>query len=152
MTEHQVEGQDCDYALSMPAVLESVELFQDALPHFWRSHPDVDRKVRTALERAAVEILVNIVRHAFELDAARSPETSDSQRRLDVMLARPAGRVVIELVDNGQPAEIDLSSVGLPDDESESGRGLAMALEALDELDYERSDGRNRWRLTCLTS
>lgn len=152
MTEHQFAGETCDYALSVPAAESSVEVFQDVLPHFWRFHPDVERRVRVSLETAAVEILVNIVRHAFELDSAREPLPQGSRRRLDVMLARTVDQVMIQFVDNGQPAELDLSAVTMPDEEAESGRGLAMALAALDELEYERVEGRNRWRLTCRTA
>ena len=31
-----------------------------------------------------------------------------------------------------------------------SGRGLAIAREALDELSYERAEGLNRWRMVRL--
>lgn len=46
--------------------------------------------------------------------------------------------------------EIDLSEVVLPADLAESGRGLAVASAAFDDLDYTRVGGRNRWRLLCV--
>ena len=45
---------------------------------------------------------------------------------------------------------IDLSSVAMPDELAESGRGLALAMAAVDDLSYEREGGRNLWRLTCI--
>ena len=35
----------------------------------------------------------------------------------------------------------------LPDDFAERGRGLAIAINVLDELAYRRADGKNHWRL-----
>ena len=37
----------------------------------------------------------------------------------------------------------------MPDEQAESGRGLAIALAALDELSHE-TDGGNTWRLRRL--
>jgi serine/threonine-protein kinase RsbW len=37
----------------------------------------------------------------------------------------------------------------MPGAEAESGRGLALALAALDHLEHQRVDGRNRWLLRC---
>ena len=53
------------------------------------------------------------------------------------------------LSDNGCPAELDLSRVTMPDEESESGRGLAMAMSALAELAFAHEEGRNVWDLRC---
>ena len=48
--------------------------------------------------------------------------------------------------DTGDPALLDLSSVEMPDELAESGRGLAIALATLDELVHETGEG-NTWRL-----
>ena len=37
----------------------------------------------------------------------------------------------------------------MPDDDAETGRGLAMALATLDHLGYEQVEGRNLWELRC---
>ena len=73
---------------------------------------------------------------------------------------RPAGRdipveyalvldgtsAVASLTDGGPPAHEHLGRE-MPDGDSESGRGLAMARALLDDLGYERDGNLNRWRL-----
>ena len=38
----------------------------------------------------------------------------------------------------------------MPDADAESGRGLALAAAAVDDMSYERVEGRNHWRLRCV--
>lgn len=53
---------------------------------------------------------------------------------------------VASLTDGGPPVRDHLSRE-MPDGDSESGRGLAMARTLLDDLGYERDGDLNRWRL-----
>jgi anti-sigma regulatory factor (Ser/Thr protein kinase) len=56
------------------------------------------------------------------------------------------GVVVASLTDSG-PAVHEHLRRDMPGQESEDGRGLAMARSLLDDLGYERRGGINRWRL-----
>lgn len=132
--------------LSVPARPESIELVHPALEQLWSTHEDITIRDRIRFETAVVEIFANVVEHAFRADAGHSPPDG---RRLELTLCTEGDRVEALFTDNGLPAELDLSRITMPDEEAESGRGLAMALAALDDLSYEREDGRNRWRLTC---
>ncbi|MBS42027.1 MAG: anti-sigma regulatory factor [Nocardioides sp.] len=129
--------------LDLAAVPESVDAAQEALAALWDQVPDLESGVQLRFELALVEILANIVEHAYEAD------TEPHVRRLAMRVTVSDEALVGELSDNGQPASLDLSDVSLPDDLAESGRGLAMASSALDRLDYSRDDGRNRWHLEC---
>jgi serine/threonine-protein kinase RsbW len=60
------------------------------------------------------------------------------------------GKVIAAFGDNGQPAELDLSGAAMPGELAESGRGLPLAKAALDELTYDRVEGRNVWTLVRL--
>lgn len=133
--------------VSAPATLATIDIVQDLFRHLWAQHDDIDAATRMRVEVAAVEVLTNIVEHAFALDtAARVTE----QRRITSALVVADGEVQVSFCDNGLPAELDLSRVTLPDDDmAESGRGLAMALASVDELSYDRAGGRNFWRLRC---
>jgi serine/threonine-protein kinase RsbW len=126
---------------------ESIELVHDLADRLWQAHPDVDMTDRIRLETAVAEVIGNIVKHTRRLDAAGA-----DTRRVHVTMWCDDQEVGAEFVDNGLPAAIDLSQVTLPDDEAESGRGLALALAAVDQLDYERRSGRNHWRLSCRRS
>ena len=68
------------------------------------------------------------------------------ERPIEYELRFDGGVVVASLSDSGLPAHEHLSR-DMPDQESESGRGLAMARSLLDELGYERDGDVNRWRL-----
>jgi serine/threonine-protein kinase RsbW len=88
-------------------------------------------------ELAVAEIGANVVEHAGE--------GSTVTVRLELEVA--PDRVEARYSDDGNPARVDLDSVGLPDDFAERGRGLAIAINVLDELAYRRADGKNHWRL-----
>lgn len=132
--------------ISVPARPDSLELVHEVLQQLWLGHDGVEARDRLRFETAVVEIFANIVEHAFRADAD-SPDVDG--RRLDLMLVVHEDEVVAAFTDNGRPAELDLSAVTLPDEEAESGRGLAMAIAVLDDLHYQREGGRNHWRLTC---
>lgn len=132
--------------LSVPARPESIELVHPALEQLWSTHGEVPLRDRVRFETAVIEIFANVVEHAFRADG---DHTLDDGRRLDLTLCTDRDEVEAIFTDNGQPVELDLSEVTMPTDLVESGRGLAMAIAALDHLSYERTGGCNRWRLAC---
>jgi serine/threonine-protein kinase RsbW len=139
MTEH-----DGRLELSAPATPEMLDLVHAVLEQLWAAHDDVSTADRVRFETAVIEILGNIVEHAYQLDASAA-----GSRRFDVVLAATETELVASFGDDGVPMSIDLSAVAMPDELAESGRGLALALAAVDDLDYAREGGRNLWRLTC---
>jgi serine/threonine-protein kinase RsbW len=130
--------------VSAPATPEMMNLAHDAIARLWSAHEGVGAVERIRFETAVVEILGNIIEHAYELDTSDNPQT----RRFDLALTVTDREVVAEFGDDGRPVALDLSAVSMPDDEAESGRGLAMAKAAVDDLSYDRVEGRNHWRLS----
>lgn len=120
-----------------------IDLVQDRLAAFWLHDPSVTDADRVRFEMALVEVVGNVVEHAFGLH----PDTTG--RLLTVELTLAPDRIEAALADNGLPVELDLGSVTMPDEDAVSGRGLALAVAAVDEVDYERVGGRNHWRLVC---
>lgn len=139
MTEH-----DGRLELSAPATPDMLDLLHAVLDQLWTAHEDVAVTDRVRFETAVIEILGNIVEHAYEIDAA----VAHGSRRFDVTLAATDTELVAAFGDDGVPMAIDLSAVAMPDDLAESGRGLALAMASLDDLSYERVGDRNLWRLT----
>jgi serine/threonine-protein kinase RsbW len=85
---------------------------------------------------AAGEIGANIVEHASGGRAIRiwmDIEVSPSQ-------------VHVSFTDEGDPAQIDLDAVSMPDEAAERGRGLALAQAVLERLAYSRTE-LNHWLL-----
>jgi serine/threonine-protein kinase RsbW len=137
------EARGAVESFEAPVEPESLDLVQDRLETFWAHDESVSAADRIRFEMALVEIVGNIVEHAFELDAdARG-------RLLTVALTMAPDRIEAVLSDNGLPAAIDLGAVTMPDEDATSGRGLALAVAAVDEVGYERVEGRNHWRLMC---
>lgn len=127
--------------LSAPAEPAVVEEVQNRLAALWEQRPDLDPSLAMRFEMGLVEILGNIVEHAFD------PDTPG--RLLNVEVTIDGDTVSGALSDNGQPVAVDLSTVVMPDEDAESGRGLALAVAALDELTYTRDGDCNRWHLRC---
>ena len=129
-----------------PVEEATLDLVHDRLEAFWLRDGSVGVADRTRVEMAVIEIVGNIIEHAF---AADSGATTPSRRVLHVALRLAPDSIEAVLSDNGLPTELDLESVTMPGDDAVSGRGLALAVAAVDELGYERVGGRNHWTLRC---
>lgn len=146
MTDEGDTGSPGRLELAGPADLEVIDLVHAMFENLWTTHPDVADEDRARFEMAVIEILGNIVEHAYAMD---SGSERTGERRFEISLQTSATELVATLSDNGKPMPIDLGDITMPDDLAETGRGLALAAGLLDDLDYERVEGRNRWRLLC---
>jgi serine/threonine-protein kinase RsbW len=127
----------------VPATIESIDVVQTEFDAWWKTTlGDENVATRFAFETAVVEIAANIVEHTHRVEGSLG-------RRYSLELDASDEAVTAVFTDNGMPADIDLSTVTMADLEDESGRGLALAIAALDSLDYSHVDGRNIWTLVC---
>jgi serine/threonine-protein kinase RsbW len=108
----------------------------ESLAELWRRTPSGDED-RMLFELAVVEVAGNIVQHggsvAGPVEVRLTLEATDHD-------------LIAVFLDSADPPILDLSSVSMPDTDAEAGRGLALALTALDELTHVTDDG-NTWRL-----
>lgn len=116
-----------------PTALDEIEA---ALEQSWCGNGHVPHDIRLQVGIAVSEIAGNIVEHA----CGGRPV----QIRMEIR-ALPR-EVWVEFADDGDPAQVDLSDVGLPEDMAEDGRGLALAQAVLARLSYRRGDW-NHWTL-----
>ena len=123
---------------------EIMDLVAAVLGQLWANHGDVPDDDRIRFETAVMEVLGNIIEHAYELDSDLPAATS---RRFQLVVGVTDASILATFGDNGEPSELDLSDVEMPDMFAESGRGLPLAKAALDDLQYARIDGRNVWTL-----
>jgi serine/threonine-protein kinase RsbW len=117
-----------------PAALERVH---ELLEQLWEDADDVGADDRIRFETAVTEIAGNIVMHA--------PDGRPLEFTLQVG-ARP-DRIEARFEDAGRRVDVDLAAAQLPDDLAESGRGLALALAAADEVEYRREGATNCCRV-----
>ncbi|MGW9114460.1 ATP-binding protein [Microbacterium sp. NPDC055683] len=118
-----------------PADDALVDALLDAADRLWERAPHVTAEDRMMMSLALSEIATNIARH--------SPRAVQVEADLSV----DGGEVRAVLADTAPPAAIDWDAVRMPDDDAESGRGLALALRALDALEHEPHAVGNRWTL-----
>ncbi len=131
------------FEVEMTAHEGAIDTAQDLVASLFAEHADVSGRDRFRFETAVVEVLANIVEHAFSSDEV------PGLRRLRLTLAASPTELTAALADNGEPAGVDLSAVIMPGEDAESGRGLALALAAVDDLQYRNVGGRNYWDLRC---
>ena len=110
---------------------------QAELDSVWLIHPHVPANVRTQMSIATAEIGANIIEHS----GGRRPV------RIQMGSELVGDQVHFTFTDDGPPADIDLTSVTMPDATAERGRGLAMAQAVLDQLAYHSDDLGNHWTL-----
>lgn len=126
----------------VPAVVESLDTVQDRFGEWWDTLGIDDVRLRFGLETAVAEIAANIVEHTRRTDQRAG-------RRYTVQLDATDRELVAVLTDNGLPADVDLAAVTMADVDEESGRGLALAIAALDRLEHQHAGGHNIWTLAC---
>lgn len=129
--------------VEMAAHEGAIDTAHELVERLFAEHEDVSPRDRFRFETAVIEVLANIVEHAFTADDVAG------MRRLTLCLAVTDTELVANLSDNGQPAGVDLGVVTMPEEDAESGRGLALALQAVDHLGYVHADGCNFWDLRC---
>lgn len=118
------------------ADLALIDAVHDALEGLWLEVPDVSDEDRLLFALAVSEVATNVVEHA----------AGDVRPTVSIRLAVDEIRLVAVMSDDAEPALIRLGEVEMPGSDAESGRGLALALAALDELRHEADDG-NTWVL-----
>ncbi|KJQ55423.1 ATP-binding protein [Microbacterium sp. SA39] len=126
-----------DIQLDGPARLALVDSVLDALDAAWADAPDVPDEDRTLFTLAVSEVATNMVQH--------SDGPTQVTVRIGIRLASDA--LTATLVDTAPPASIDWHGVAMPDENSESGRGLALARSVLDEFTHTYDENGNTWWL-----
>jgi serine/threonine-protein kinase RsbW len=121
--------------VSCEATADHLEVVHETLTRFWQEleSPPGD-EWRMLFELAVSEIAANIVEHA-------------RPQRMTLRLSLDGTRVVAEFEDSGQGWSGPPEPGRVIDELAERGRGLQLAMKAVDDVVYERDGSTNRWRL-----
>jgi len=131
--------------LSVPATDQGIKAALDALEGLWAAQ-GVSRAVTWPMEVSLDEVLANVVRHGL---AGRGAE---AQVELELQLdpGNPP-RCEVRIADDGpefDPLRTEAPDTSLGVDERPiGGLGIELVRRLMDEVHYERKDGRNRLRL-----
>ncbi|MEN0135678.1 MAG: ATP-binding protein [Rhodococcus sp. (in: high G+C Gram-positive bacteria)] len=115
---------------------ESLNEVHELLADLWLQDP-LDGRRRIEFESAVAEIAANIIEH-----------TSGDTVTMQLEVRALPDRIEARFEDDGDPVPVDLTTVELPDELAERGRGLAIAATVLDRLDYHRDGNVNIWMLS----
>jgi anti-sigma regulatory factor (Ser/Thr protein kinase) len=115
-------------AEAVPAALDAA--------HALLARLEVDEVTRTRIAIAVAELVGNVIEHG------RTP--SGRPPHFVLTLTADAERVAADIEDDGigfppRPREVEAMA--------ESGRGIALAHDAVDEVRFARHDERNHWHL-----
>nr|WP_297429657.1 ATP-binding protein [uncultured Actinotalea sp.] len=132
------DGTDDDVVELVVAGDAGVDAVLDVLGALWAARPgEVPDQDRFCFETAVAEVVGNAVRHGGgDATTVRAAVVRDTGGHATALRA--------DVVDHGPP--IDLAAyVDLPDDDAESGRGLALARRAVTTLACDRAGDANHW-------
>lgn len=123
------------------ATPEAIDAVHEELDALWEDAsfvPDMDRMTFTT---AVIETASNIVQHAVPIAGDPVELGVDISIQLTLLQAR------VSAFHAREPFASQLEP-GLPDEESESGRGLALIQALVTTVTFERQDGTNTWILS----
>ncbi|BCW47003.1 ATP-binding protein [Arthrobacter sp. StoSoilB5] len=124
-----------------PSNEEAIEAIHGEIDALWDDAsfvPDMDRMTFTT---AVIEAAANIVQHA--LPVAEKPV----EIGVDISV-RPARLVARVSAFNAREPFAEDMQPHMPDEDAESGRGLALIEALVTTVTFERQDGTNTWILT----
>lgn len=123
--------------LDMVTPPADVDTVHELLNTVWADRPTVSMTDRMSFETALIELAANVIQHADSGNGVSCTLTVEAS----------TGELVATISDSGEPLTTPLAGRSMPDELSENGRGIALIQALVDDLSYDRMDGKNRWRL-----
>ncbi|MGO4246485.1 ATP-binding protein [Paenarthrobacter sp. RAF54_2] len=124
--------------LSNEEAIEAIHAELDALWDAASFVPDMDRMT---FATAVIEAAANIVQHA--LPVAEKPV----EIGVDISVRPSRLQARVSAYNAREPFAEDMQA-NMPDEDAESGRGLALIEALVTTVTFERQDGTNTWILT----
>jgi serine/threonine-protein kinase RsbW len=120
---------------------DAIESVHNELDGLWEDAPFVQDVDQMTFTTAVIESASNIVQHAEPAKAQKPVELG-----VDISVQPTLLRARVSAY-NAKPPFGPMEP-GTPDDDSESGRGLALIQALVTTVTFERQDGTNTWVLT----
>ena len=124
-----------------PSDDDAIEAIHTELDALWDDASFVPEMDRMTFTTAVIESAANIVQHAQPV--------GEKPVEIDVdITVRPTRLVARVSAHNAREPFAEDMQADLPDEEAESGRGLALIEMLVTTVTFERQDGTNTWILT----
>jgi len=124
-----------------PSNDDAIEAIHTELDALWDDASFVPEMDRMTFTTAVIESAANIVQHAQPV--------GEKPVEIDVdITVRPTRLVARVSAHNAREPFAEDMQADLPDEEAESGRGLALIEMLVTTVTFERQDGTNTWILT----
>lgn len=120
---------------------DAIDSVHDGLDGLWKDAPFVQDVDQMTFTTAVIESASNIVQHAEPVTAQKPVELG-----VDISVQPTLLRARVSAFHAKPP--FGPMEPGTPDDDSESGRGLALIQALVTTVTFERQDGTNTWVLT----
>lgn len=125
-----------EYVLEGFAVPEEIDAVHALLARAASEHPDLHPTDVMLFQTAIIEIANNVVEYGGP--------AGDVRWKFTIRVRQD--EIEAELDDTGQTFTPEHGR-GMPGEDAEGGRGLAIAEALLDQIEFKRMDDRNHWRL-----
>lgn len=130
------------YTLTGLAVPEGLDDLHDLVERIAKEHTSVPTADLMLFETAVIEIAGNVVEHGQPAGRVHwTFSLSVLPDRIEAVLSDDG----LAFMNTGPTPGVKAPE--MPDSLAEGGRGLALAGQVLDALDYHRVDDANHWRL-----
>lgn len=126
------------YRLELLVPPDDLSIVHQFLEGVWEENPLVGSRDRNSFETAIIELTSNIILY--------SNATSGIKCKIDIDIDDDMMYAVIK--DNGDLADLELDQHIMPDEFSESGRGIPLIRALVDEFHYENLDQENTWKIS----
>ncbi|MBG6218467.1 serine/threonine-protein kinase RsbW [Arthrobacter sp. CAN_A6] len=118
----------------------AIDELHTEVEHLWQDTGFVPALDQMAFTTAVIEAASNVVQHGVAL--------AGTELRLGVDLTVTATLLQARISEIGAAVHTDLPEASLPDDDSESGRGLALIQALVTTVTVERQGDTNIWVLS----
>ncbi len=104
----------------------------------WEEKSSLSEPDRYSIETAIIELTTNIFQY------------SEVTGRIacKIVIEIEGGKVLVTVTDNGELAVLELDEHLMPDEFSESGRGIALIRALVDDFSFDTTGNKNQWRLS----
>lgn len=124
------------HGLSVPP--DDITVVHEFLDGVWKENSHITRRDRNSMETAIVELTSNIILYA----------SATAGIKCEIVIDIDTEAISATITDNGDLAELEIDEHIMPDEFSESGRGIPLIRVLVDEFSYANVGKENTWKIS----